>query len=98
MIQGSEIMQIPSWSTPQVEDGISAFSLDRFQERFIVLTDIVISRAIPEISCQSVIMPNSNFEIRLNRKLWRTVDISLESSSDSIVALTALLEKERSTP
>ena len=91
-------MQIPSWSTPQVEDGIRAFSLDRFQERFIVLTDIVISRAIPEISCQSVIMPNSNFEIRLNRKLWGTVDISLESSSDSIVALTALLEKERSTP
>ena len=91
-------MQIPSWSTPQVEDGINAFSLDRFQERFIVLTDIVISRAIPEISCQSGIMPNSNLEIRLNRKLWRTVDISLESSSNSIVALTALLEKERSTP
>ena len=54
-------MQIPSWPTPQVEDDAGGAFLNRFQERFIVLAYIVISRAMPEIGCKPVIMLDGYF-------------------------------------
>jgi len=48
--------EIPTWSTTQIKDGVGRITLNRVQERCVVLADIVIPCAIPERVGQPIVL------------------------------------------
>ena len=56
MSQCTKMAEIPTWSTPQIKDGVRRIALNRVQERCVVLANIMIPCAIPECVGQPIVM------------------------------------------
>ena len=48
MAQRSEVTEIAAGSATKIKDGLRSVAFDRIEERPVILTDIVVTRAIPE--------------------------------------------------
>ena len=75
------MLEVSPGPTTHVEDGIRGLAFTRFQERFIVLANIVLSSAVPVIFGRPVIIPDGYFrnapQLCFIERLGRLVRITI---------------------
>src|SRR4051812_7845957 len=69
--QRSEITEIAAGSAAEIEDRVWWVALDGLEECRVILADIVMSCAVPELPCEPIIISDRRFAEALN--LYRTI-------------------------
>src|ERR1044071_9792431 len=59
--QGSKVTEIAAGSATEIEDRVWWIALDGLKEGRITLADIVVSRAIPELRCEAIVISDCRF-------------------------------------
>src|SRR5829696_8678081 len=59
--QGSKVTEIAAGSATEIEDRVWWIALDGLKEGRIILADIVVSRAIPELPCEPIVISDRRF-------------------------------------
>jgi len=59
--QGSKVTEIAAGSATEFEDRVWWIALDGLKEGGIILADIVVSRAIPELACEAIVISDRCF-------------------------------------
>ena len=59
--QGSKVTEIAAGSATEIEDRVWWIALDCLKEGRIILADIVVSRAIPELPCEPIVISDRRF-------------------------------------
>src|SRR3954469_3597689 len=54
--QGSKVTEIAAGSATEIEDRVWWVALDGLEECRIILADIVVSCAVPELSCEPIVI------------------------------------------
>src|SRR5215207_2568914 len=54
--QGSKVAEIAAGSAPEIEDRVWWVALDGLKECRVILTDIVVSCAVPELPCEPIVI------------------------------------------
>src|SRR5215831_1071788 len=54
-------VEVSAGPTTQIKNGIGGITLNRIQERRVVLVDIVVPSAVPIGSCRPIVMPDRQF-------------------------------------
>src|SRR3954469_13617804 len=59
--QGSEITEIAAGSATEIEDRVWWITLNGLEECRVILADIVVSCAVPELPCEPIVISNRHF-------------------------------------
>src|SRR4051812_31281046 len=61
MPQGSKVTEIAAGSATEIEDRVWWVTLDGLEECRVILADIVVSCAVPELSCELIVISDRRF-------------------------------------
>src|SRR3954471_9455576 len=59
--QGSKVTEIAAGSATEIEDRVWWVTLDGLKECRVILADIVVSCAVPELSCDPIVISDRRF-------------------------------------
>src|SRR3954463_2212719 len=61
MAQGSKVTEIAAGSAAEIEDRVWWVTLDGLEECRVILADIVVSCAVPELPCEPIVISDRRF-------------------------------------
>src|SRR5882762_10112498 len=69
--QGSKVTEIAAGSATEIKDRVGRLALYRIEECRVILADIVVSRTVPEGSCEPIVIRNRGLaEMPISRRHW----------------------------
>src|SRR5215212_9605583 len=85
--QESKVTEIAAGSATEIEDRVWWVTLDGLKECRIILADVVVSCAVPELPCEPIVISNRRFaEVP---DLFRTMRIAAAAHRPSIFPILA---------
>src|SRR3954468_22989292 len=61
VFQGSKVTEIAAGSTTEIKDRVWWVALDGLKECRVILADIVVSCAVPELPCEPIVISDRRF-------------------------------------
>src|SRR3954454_4540719 len=80
--QGSKVTEIAAGSATEIEDRVWWVALDGLKECRVILADIVVSCAVPELPCEPIVISDSRFAKAPG--LFRTIRIAAAAHRTSM--------------